>query len=195
MNACRLVALAEPVTATGPMAGGIPARVGEIPGVLDRIIASRLDRAGSAVRWGIGVGRDDASAAAHAALAMRTARDRGSWLELATGDPWRDALLADVVPSLAALLDDLTPRQAQIAARVLVGGARQAEVAAALGVSRATVSVAVARGRLPAIAGTRRAIASLLAGPPDTMPDGADGGAEDGDVPGGNRVAAAPRPR
>lgn len=175
MDACRLVALAEPVTSTGPAPGSVPAGVGVIAEVLDRVIASRLDRAGAAVRWGIGVGCDDASAAAHAALAMRTARERGGWLELATGDPWRDVLLADLVPSLAALLDDLTPRQAQIAGRVLVNGARQAEVAAALGVSRATVSVAVARGRLPAIAGARRAIASILAGPPAMAPDGADG--------------------
>src|SRR5664280_2628515 len=90
--------------------GGAPAGVGAIAKVLDRVISSRLDRAGGAVLWGIGVGCDDASAAAHAVLAMRTARDRGGWLELATGDPWRDALLADLVPSLAALLDDLTPR-------------------------------------------------------------------------------------
>lgn len=189
MDACRLVAIAEPVTTTGPVPGGVPAGVGAIPKILDRVIASRLDRAGTAVRWGIGAGRDDASAAAHAALAMHTARERGSWLELVIGDPWRDALLADLVPSLAGLLDDLTPRQAQIAARVLVDGARQAEVAAALGVSRATVSVAVARGRLPAIAGARRAIASLLAGPSAMVPDGGD----DGDA--GIAAAAAAQPR
>ena len=175
MDACRLVALAEPGSTTERASGGVPADVSAIAEVLDQVIASRLDRSGGGVRWGIGVGRDDASATARAALAMRTARERGSWLELATGDPWRDALLADLVPPLAALLDDLTPRQAQIAARVLVDGARQAEVAAALGVSRATVSVAVARGRLPAIAGARRAIASILAGPPAMTPDGGDG--------------------
>ncbi len=171
MDARRLVALTEPVMATDHPLDGIPGGVAAIPEVLDRVIASRLGRARVAVRWGIGVGRDDASAAANAALAMHTARERAGWLGFATGDPWRDALLADLVPSLAALLDDLTPRQAQIAARVLVDGARQAEVAAALGVSRATVSVAVARGRLPAIAGVRRAIASLVAGPPTVAPD------------------------
>ena len=67
-------------------------------------------------------------------------------------------------------------------------GARQAEVAAALGVSRATVSVAVARGRLPAIAGARRAIASLLAGPAAVAPHGDDSDA-------GNDAAAAATPR
>ena len=166
MDAFRLAALAEPVTTTGPSPGGMPARVGTLPDVLDRVIGSRLDRAGAAVRWGIGAGHDSASAEAHAAIAIRTARDRGSWLGFATGDPWRDALLVDLGLALAALLDDLTPRQAEIAGRVLVDGARQAEVAAALGVSRATVSVAVARGRLPAIAGACRAIEALLAGPP-----------------------------
>ncbi len=188
MDACRLVALAEPVTTTELASGGAAAGAGAIAEVLGRVIASRLDRTGGGVRWGIGVGRDDASAAARAALAMRAARERGGWLGFATGDPWRDALLADLVPSLSALLDDLTPRQAQIAARVLVDGARQAEVAAALGVSRATVSVAVARGRLPAIAGARRAIASLLAGPAAVAPHGDDSDA-------GNGAAAAATPR
>ena len=166
MDAFRLAALTEPLTMTGPSRDGVAARVGAIPDALDRVIASRLDRVGSALRWGIGIGRDDASAVTRAALAMGSARDRGSWLGFATGEPWRDALVADVVPALTALLDDLTPRQAEIAGRVLVEGARQAEVAAALGVSRATVSVAVARGRLPAIASARRAIESLLVGPP-----------------------------
>jgi hypothetical protein len=166
VDAFSLAALTEPVTTTGPSREGVAARVGAIPDALDRVIASRLDRVGSALRWGIGIGRDDASAVTRAALAMGSARDRGSWLGFATGEPWRDALLADVVPALTALLDDLTPRQAEIAGRVLVEGARQAEVAAALGVSRATVSVAVARGRLPAIASARRAIESLLVGPP-----------------------------
>jgi hypothetical protein len=181
VDAFRLAALAEPVTTTGPSSGGMTARVGTLPDVLDRAIGSRL--VGPAVRWGIGAGHDDASAEAHAAIAIRTARDRGSWLGFATGDPWRDALLADLGVALAALLDDLTPRQAEIAGRVLVGGARQAEVAAALGVSRATVSVAVARGRLPAIASARRAIESLLVGPPPVALGGGEG------------VAPAARPR
>ena len=134
--------------------------------VLDCVMTSRLDRVGAAVRWGIGAGDDEASAATHAALALRSARHGGTEFGFATGDPWRDALLVDLGLALAALLDDLTPRQAEIASLILLDGARQAEVAAALGVSRATVSVAVARGRLPAIAGACRAIEALLAGPP-----------------------------
>jgi hypothetical protein len=193
VDSIRLVAIAEPVAGAGSAGNAGPASTerprvatGEgirhrtgggvsdgpaatfqaDPDVLDRVVASRLDRVGAAVRWGIGAGGDDASAATHAALALRSARERGTGLGFATGDPWRDALLADLGLALAALLDDLTPRQAEIAGLILVDGARQAEVAAALGVSRATVSVAVARGRLPAIAGARRAIEALLVGPP-----------------------------
>ena len=176
MDAFRLATVAEPVTTTtGPSPGELTAQVATLPDVLDRVVGSRLDRVRPAVRWGIGAGHDDASAGAHAEIAIRTARDRGSWLGFATGDPWRDALLADLVVALAALLDDLTPRQAEIAGRVLVDGARQAEVAAALGVSRATVSVAVARGRLPAIASARRAIESILVGPPPVALGGGEG--------------------
>jgi DNA-binding CsgD family transcriptional regulator len=154
---------------------GPSASSGAVPDVLDRVMASRLDRVGAAVRWGIGAGGDDASATTHAALALRSARARGTELGFATGDPWRDTLLADLWLVLAALLDDLTPRQAVIAGLILLDGARQAEVAAALGVSRATVSVAVARGRLSAIAGARRAIEALLVGPPAAGPGFAAG--------------------
>ena len=129
--------------------------------VLDRVVASRLDRA-AAIRWGIGAGRDDATAVRRASDALRAARQSGAQLAFATGDAWRDSVLADLALALTALLDDLTPRQAQIAALLLVDGIRQADVAAALGVSRATVSVAVARARLPAIAAACRAIEALL---------------------------------
>lgn len=153
------------------------------PEALGRVMASRLDPVGPAVRWGIGAGGDDASATAHARLGLRRARERGTWLGFATGDGWREALLADLGLALAALLDDLTPRQAEIAGLILVDGARQAEVAGTLGVSRATVSVTVARGRLPAIAGVLRAIEALLVGPPVPGAGRADDAAVDGSVP------------
>ena len=173
MDGTRLVAIVEPVAGTASTDS--PARSSDDSRTLDRVLASRLDRLGAAMRWGVGSGDDDASAAAHASLALRDARERATAFGFATGDPWRDALLADLGLVLAALLDDLTPRQAQIAGLVLLGGARQAAVAASLGVSRATVSVAVARGRLPAIAGARRAIEALLAGRPGAMPGGGAG--------------------
>ena len=178
MDGIRLVAIVEPIAGAAPAGDAGPASSGQprsatgegtrrptgdgagCPGttpdtgldVLDRVMASLLDRAGAAVRWGIGSGGDDASATTRAALALGSAREGGIGVGFATGDPWRDALLADLGLALAALLADLTPRQAEIAGLILVDGARQAEVAGALGVSRATVSVAVARARLPAIA-------------------------------------------
>ena len=155
MDGIRLAAIGEPSAAC---ASG--------PAVLDHVLASRLERAGPTIRWGIGAGRDDPSAEARAGLALRHAREDGYDIGFATGDPWRDALLVDLGVALGALLDDLSARQAEIASLILVDGARQVDVAASLGVSRATVSVAVARGRLRAIAGVRRAIEELLAGPP-----------------------------
>jgi DNA-directed RNA polymerase specialized sigma24 family protein len=155
VDGIRLAAIGEPDAA--PASG---------PAVLDHVLASRLERAGPTVRWGIGAGRDDATAEMRARLALRRAQDDALAIGFATGDPWRDALLMDLGVALGALLDDLTVRQAEIAALILVDGARQVDVAASLGVSRATVSVAVARGRLRAIAGVRHAIEELLAGPP-----------------------------
>jgi len=142
--------------------GAAPPATG--PDVLDRVVAFRLDRAVASVRWGVGAGGDDASATRRATEALQLAGERGAEVGFATGDPWRDALLADLELALSALLDDLTPRQAEIARLVLVDRARQVEVAQALGVSRATVSVAVSRGRLAAIAGVRRAMEMLLIG-------------------------------
>jgi DNA-binding CsgD family transcriptional regulator len=155
VDGIRLAAIGEPAAAC---ASG--------PAVLDHVLACRLERAGPTIRWGIGAGRDDPSAEARAGLALRHAREDGHDIGFATGDPWRDALLVDLGVALGALLDDLTARQAEIAGLILVDGARQVDVAASLGVSRATVSVAVARGRLHAIAGVRHAIEELLAGPP-----------------------------
>ena len=206
MDNIRLVAIAEPVASVGsagrvgtasarrPRAvtgEGVRRRTGDgVPGrlaassrdgrdALDRVMTSRLNCPGTALRWGIGAGGDDASATTRAALALRSARECGTELGFATGDPWRDALLVDLALALAALLDDLTPRQAEIASLVLLHGARQAEVAEALGVSRATVSVAVARGRLRAIAGARRAIEAVLVGPPVADSRRGAGGAPD----------------
>ena len=79
-----------------------------------------------------------------------------------TGDPTRDALLADLCPLLPALLDDLSVRQREIARLMLIDGLRQADVAQRLGLSRPTVSVAHARGRIDRIAGLVRALRSLF---------------------------------
>jgi DNA-binding CsgD family transcriptional regulator len=167
VDGTRLATIAMPMAGAGTT-GAAPALA--VPEVLDRVVASHLDRAVASVRWGIGAGCDDATAGTRAAAALQIARERGVEVGFATGDLWRDALLADLELALSALLDDLTPRQAEIARLVLVNGARQVEVAQTLGVSRATVSVAVSRGRLPAIAGVRRAMEALLVSAPGARP-------------------------
>ena len=72
-------------------------------------------------------------------------------LLVTTGEPGADRLLADLAPLLAELLAELTPSQARIARLMLVDDLRQADVADELGVSRATVSVAHARGHIRSI--------------------------------------------
>jgi hypothetical protein len=70
---------------------------------------------------------------------------------ISTGEPGADRLLGDLAPLLAELLAELTPSQARIARLMLVDGLRQADVADTLAVSRATVSVAHARGHIRSI--------------------------------------------
>ena len=59
-------------------------------------------------------------------------------------------------------MGDLSPRQRVIARLTLLGDLRQSEVAAQLGVARATVSVAYARGRIRSIERLARALASIF---------------------------------
>jgi len=70
---------------------------------------------------------------------------------ISTGEPGADRLLGDLAPLLAELLAELTPSQARIARLMLIEDLRQADVADALGVSRATVSVAHGRGHIRSI--------------------------------------------
>jgi RNA polymerase sigma factor (sigma-70 family) len=76
-----------------------------------------------------------------------------------SGDPSADALLDELGPVLAALLDELTDRQREIARLILIDDLRRAEAAERLGVSRATVSVIAARARVRHLG----ALASALA--------------------------------
>ena len=88
----------------------------------------------------------------------RTRRDR---LIVRTGDEGADRLLDGIAPLLIDLLDDLSDRQRVVARLLLVDGLRQADVADALAVSRATISVMVGRGRIRSIerlAGAVRAV-------------------------------------
>jgi DNA-binding NarL/FixJ family response regulator len=84
--------------------------------------------------------------AARATLAE--AKHRSDSLLVSTGDLAADALLDDLAPVFATSLESMTPRQRTIARLMLLEGCRQSDVAARLGVSRATVSVAYGRGRV-----------------------------------------------
>lgn len=94
--------------------------------------------------------------------ALSRARARRDELVAVSGDAEADALLADVAPLLAVLLADLSERQREVARMLLVEGLRQADVADRLGVSRATVSVLVDRGRVREIERLVRALGTIL---------------------------------
>ncbi len=131
--------------------------------VLSALLGERPLRA----RWGIGVAPTDAAARTLALAALDAARSGRRLLAVRTwsnGEPQAipGADLDDRAAVLEALLAGATPRQGEIARRLLLDGRRQAEVAAELGVSRATISVAVARGRVAAIGAAHRLLAAGL---------------------------------
>jgi len=103
----------------------------------------------------------------------KPSRDR---LLVETGDPDVDPLLADLAPLLPRLLADLTARQREVARAIVLDGLRRAEVAARLGISRATVSVMADRARVRELAGLARALATLFRA----------GASRDGAVPSGS---------
>ena len=80
-----------------------------------------------------------------------------------TGDPEADARLADLGPLLPALLDDLTPRQREVARLILLDDLRRSEAAERLKVSRATVSVIADRARVRHLEGLARALTAIFA--------------------------------
>ncbi len=88
---------------------------------------------------------------------------RRDGLVVESGDPAADALLDDVAPLLAELLDDLTDRQRVVARLILVEGLRRSQAAERLGVSRATVSVAADRAHVRSIGRLAAALGRLLA--------------------------------
>jgi hypothetical protein len=111
------------------------------------IVAAALEPDGPALRWAVVAG-ERSTALARAVAEIASLKASGERLVVVTGDPRTDALLFDLVPLLGALVGDMTARQRDVARRILVEGRRQAAVAAELGVSRATISVTVGRGRL-----------------------------------------------
>ncbi len=140
---------------------------------LEAVLRAALGPDAPTMRWAVVAGDVDAGrgpatertgaafvAAREALSQAKTSRDD---LAIVSGDPERDPLLADLGPVLAALLADLTERQREVARLILVDGLRQSEVAAQLGISRPTVSVAAGRARIREIERLGSAIRVLFA--------------------------------
>jgi DNA-binding CsgD family transcriptional regulator len=111
-------------------------------------------------------------AAREALLAAKVRRDR---LLVKTGEPGADRLLDGLAPILGEMLADLTERQRRVAWLVLVENLRQAEVADRLRVSRATISVAHARGHIRSIGRLVAALRAVVAAAMLALAEGADG--------------------
>ena len=115
-------------------------------------------------------------------IEAKTRRDR---LLVRTGEAGADRLLDGLAPILGEMLADLTPRQRRVAWLVLVENLRQAEVADRLGVSRATISVAHARGHIRSIGRLVAALRSLVSAAMLALAEGtADDSDHDADVAG-----------
>ena len=145
----RVVALIDP--------GGDPVRP---------ILAALLGQQPMRMRWGIGAALEPDAARALALAALDDARAERRAIAIRVRPGLAAADLADRGAVLEALLAGTTTRQGEIARRILLDGRRQAEVAAELGVSRATISVAVARGHVAAIGAAHRLLVAGLAAPP-----------------------------
>jgi hypothetical protein len=99
---------------------------------------------------------------ARALNALDLARARRDGLVVRTPEPSDDELLDAIAPLLADLLAEMTERQRELGRILILEGGRQAEAAEQLGVSRATVSVMAARGRIRAIERLADAIRAVV---------------------------------
>jgi DNA-binding CsgD family transcriptional regulator len=116
------------------------------------------------IEAGSGPATERTGPAFHAAReAIARARTRRDGLIAITGDPDADERLADLGPLLPALLDDLTPRQREVARLILLDDLRRSDAAERLHVSRATVSVIADRARIRHLAGLARALGAIFA--------------------------------
>jgi DNA-directed RNA polymerase specialized sigma24 family protein len=140
---------------------------------LRAVLIAALDDERRQMRWAIAAGTiaagegratERTGEAFYAAreLIEATARSRDG-LAMRSGDARADRLLGDLAPLLGELLDDLTARQREVARLALVDGLRQADVAERLDVSRASVSVTWARGRVRSIERLARALRAIFA--------------------------------
>ena len=151
------------------------------------VLHAALDPEAMRMRWAVALGQVEVGtgpatertgeAFLRARGLLEATRFRRDRLLMSTGEPGADRLLDNLAPLLAELLDDLSPRQRVIARLMLLEGLRQAEVAAELGVARATVSVAYARGRVRPIDRLATALRSIFGAGRLALEDAAPAGA------------------
>ncbi|HEY3073473.1 MAG TPA: sigma factor-like helix-turn-helix DNA-binding protein [Candidatus Limnocylindrales bacterium] len=152
------------------------------------VLHAALDPEAMRMRWAVALGQVEVGtgpatertgeAFLRARELLEATRFRRDGLLMSTGEPGADRLLDNLAPLLAELLDDLSPRQRVIARLMLLEGLRQAEVAAELGVARATVSVAYARGRVRPIDRLATALRSIFGAGRLALEDAAPAGAK-----------------
>ncbi len=157
------------------------------------VIRAALEPDARALRWAIVAGDIEPGTGpatertGPAFLAARTvlseAKAHRDGLRAVTGNPDADALLRDLGPLLAELLDRLTARQRQLGRLLIVDQLRQSEAADRLGVSRATVSVMADRAGVRHLERLARALAAIFAdGVAGVRADGVNVTGEDGTV-------------
>lgn len=83
-------------------------------------------------------------------------------LRCETGHPANDALLADVAPVLASLVDRMTDRQRQVLHLQVIDGLRQEAIADRLGVSQPAISGLLSRAGARDVARLTAAVRTLL---------------------------------
>jgi predicted DNA-binding protein (UPF0251 family) len=136
------------------------------------VMRAALEPDARSLRWAIVWGEVEPGtgpATERTGPAFRAARDvlaelriRRDGLKAVTGDPAADALLDDLGPLLAELLDRLTARQREVGRLLLVDQLRQSEAAGRLGVSRATVSVMADRAGIRHLQRLARTLAVIF---------------------------------
>lgn len=124
------------------------------------------------MRWAIAAGQVDpgrgpatkrTGAAFLSARRLITAAHReGDGLRCATGDPVADALLDDVAPVLASLIDRMTDRQREVLHLQAVVGLRQEAIAERLEVTQPAVSGVLARAGARDVTRLTAAVRTLL---------------------------------
>jgi hypothetical protein len=153
--------------------GLLPIDADALSPILDAMLQPH-DRPGGAphMRWVIAAGRIDpgegpatrrTGEAFLAARALITEAHRdGDALRCATGDRAADALLDDVAPVLASLIDRMTDRQREVLHLQAIERMRQEAIAERLGVSQPAISGLLSRAGARDVARLTAAVRTLL---------------------------------